>query len=571
MKRTIALLTVVLFMSVALGAFAQTGTPTQYFKKYDPKVTFTVNLSPAPGQSLTSANPWGEFNGKALWTEEVNGIIWKPKYDAPNDQQDAKIALGIASNDLPDYIRWVSKDLFLTMMKNGQVLPIGDLMDKYASPLVKYLMQEFNDAYQKKGLKSATLNGKVYGLPAVMDSISSTMAQFWLRGDILKTLSLAVPDNLADFEKVMRAYKARYPSGIGMVFTKDIDGLENVLSMYNASFDKWVKDASGTIVYSSIQPGVKQGLAKMAEWYTNGWIDPEFVAKDLNGAMETYSKKDAFVFASGAYWNPYYPFPDMVKANPKITFEPLGYMKGPDGKSHGQVLDDPMYGWTGISAKTKNPEAMIYEMNRDADSYYRNHADLRAKFNFFYPVTEPKAPVNADAVKNGANPIFDYPKEIQGPIDFLPNSEGGGHQGQVGFEPELRAGYEMAVFSRINDAFKAGKTVAQLSLSDRQHYQYRINSMVGETICMDAMIKQEVQRTGYFNAGLLKINEFLGSPTPTMNSKGAYLKKLMIQTFTDIIVGNVPISKFDEFVTQWKAQGGDQITAEVRDWAAKNK
>jgi putative aldouronate transport system substrate-binding protein len=458
------------------------------------------------------------------------------------------------------------------MERNGQLAPIGDLVQQYGSPLVKYLFfDEFNGAYQGKGLKSASLNGKIYGLPAVMDAISSTFDQFWLRGDILKTLNLAAPDNLADFEKVMKAYKAKYPNGIGIVMTKDLNGIDNVLSMYNAAFDKWVKDSSGAIVYSSIQPAVKQGLAKLAEWYKNGWLDPEFVAKDLNGAMDTFAKKEAFLFASGAYWNPYYPFPDMVKATPNISFVPLGYMKGPDGKSYGQVLDDPMTGWTAINAKTKNPEAMIYEMNRTADSYYRNHTDLRAKFAFYYPITQPRPPVNADAIKKGDNAIYDYPKDIQGPIDFLSNAEGANHDGQVGFEPELRAGFEMNIFSEINNAFKAGKTLDLLSIVDRQHYQYRINSMIGETICMDAMIKQEVQRTGYFTAGLLKLNEFLGSPTTTMSTKGAYLKKLMMQAFTDIITGTAPLSSFDTFVTQWKAQGGDQITAEVRDWAAKNK
>lgn len=218
-----------------------------------------------------------------------------------------------------------------------------------------------------------------------------------------------MPDNLADFEKVRMAYRAKHPDGIGLVFTKDLNGFDNVLSMYSAAFEKWVKDSNGSIVYSSVQPAVKQGLAKLAEWYKNGWIDPEFVAKDLNGAMEAYAKKDAFVSASGAYWNPYYPFPDIVKVNPKISFEPLGYMKGPDGESHGQMLDDPMTGWTAISAKTKNPEAMIYEMNRTADSYYRNHMDLRAKFNFFYPVTQPRPPVNADAIKKGDNAIYTRP------------------------------------------------------------------------------------------------------------------------------------------------------------------
>ncbi len=243
MKRLVFIVVVLLFAASATGLFAQASEAAKYFKKYDPPVTFTIDLAPAPGETLDSANAWGPFNGKWQWTKEVNGIIWKPKYNVPNAEKDQKLALSIASNDLPDCIRWTSKDLFLTMMKNGQVIPVGDLVDKYGSPLLKGLLKEFNDAYAGKGLKSATLNGKLYAIPMVMDAISSTFDQFWMRGDILKTLNLAVPDNLADFEKVMKAYRAKNPNGIGIVLTKDLGGLENVLAMYGATNKKWIKAA----------------------------------------------------------------------------------------------------------------------------------------------------------------------------------------------------------------------------------------------------------------------------------------------------------------------------------------
>jgi len=40
------------------------------------------------------------------------------------------------------------------------------------------------------------------------------------------------------------------------------------------------------------------------------------------------------------------------------------------------------------------------------------------------------------------------------------------------------------------------------------------------------------------------------------------------EVFTGIITGQKPLEAFDEFVSSWKAMGGDQITAEVNDWYA---
>jgi len=52
--------------------------------------------------------------------------------------------------------------------------------------------------------------------------------------------------------------------------------------------------------------------------------------------------------------------------------------------------------------------------------------------------------------------------------------------------------------------------------------------------------------------------------TPTMIDKWANLKKMEDETFLKIILGTAPIDTFDQFVADWKAQGGDEITAEVQ-------
>ncbi|MNJ49553.1 hypothetical protein D3C77_447910 [compost metagenome] len=61
------------------------------------------------------------------------------------------------------------------------------------------------------------------------------------------------------------------------------------------------------------------------------------------------------------------------------------------------------------------------------------------------------------------------------------------------------------------------------------------------------------------------VNTLTYEQTKTMEKRWSNLSKLEYETFSKIIVGQEPISAFDEFVTKWKAQGGDQITKEIQE------
>ena len=59
---------------------------------------------------------------------------------------------------------------------------------------------------------------------------------------------------------------------------------------------------------------------------------------------------------------------------------------------------------------------------------------------------------------------------------------------------------------------------------------------------------------------------FVGAPTKTMINSNATLKTLQDESFIKIILGTENINYFDEYVKQWKSQGGNDITKEVNDW-----
>ena len=64
----------------------------------------------------------------------------------------------------------------------------------------------------------------------------------------------------------------------------------------------------------------------------------------------------------------------------------------------------------------------------------------------------------------------------------------------------------------------------------------------------------------------LSSNLFNGEPTDTMQQKWEQLQTMEKQVYTNIIYGKESPDAFDQFVSDWKAQGGDQITEEVNEW-----
>lgn len=66
-------------------------------------------------------------------------------------------------------------------------------------------------------------------------------------------------------------------------------------------------------------------------------------------------------------------------------------------------------------------------------------------------------------------------------------------------------------------------------------------------------------------AGIVnKIYSVTYTQTETMEEKWTSLEKKENDIFLKIIIGEKPIDAFDTFVEEWKAEGGDAITAEVQ-------
>lgn len=51
-----------------------------------------------------------------------------------------------------------------------------------------------------------------------------------------------------------------------------------------------------------------------------------------------------------------------------------------------------------------------------------------------------------------------------------------------------------------------------------------------------------------------------------MKERQATLNKLTEETYIKIVMGETPISAFDEYVDTWLKLGGEEMTQEVNEW-----
>src|SRR5690606_24106171 len=111
-----------------------------------------------------------------------------------------------------------------------------------------------------------------------------------LRKDWLDKLKLETPKTIADWEKVLTAFRDGDPNGNGkkdeipLIFgvapTTMADTEDNhfLVGVYGISNDFYREN--GTVIYGPSRPQFKGYLATMAKWYRHGLIDKGYATTD---------------------------------------------------------------------------------------------------------------------------------------------------------------------------------------------------------------------------------------------------------------------------------------------------
>jgi putative aldouronate transport system substrate-binding protein len=112
--------------------------------------------------------------------------------------------------------------------------------------------------------------------------------------------------------------------------------------------------------------------------------------------------------------------------------------------------------------------------------------------------------------------------------------------------------------------------LAKLTPEERQEYDYIQKYKAGDKSLWGWASRSEIGGSGSIVNQYIKNNQFMPNlftapPTPAMVQKNANLLKTELEVFTKIILGE-SVDLFDQFVSDWKKLGGDEMTKEVNDW-----
>lgn len=498
--------------------------------KFDPPVTITTafivgsNVKFKEGETI-------ENNVHTKYVLEQMGIQMKTLWTVGKaDAYETKVRLALTSGEpLPDVITLSNANLIDELIDAGKVMDIKEAFEKYASPLMKERYAEYPDIFNpvKRG-------DKVYGLPKGASNDSPVM---WIRQDWLDKLGLKPPTTMDELDVVLDAFVNRDPDGNGKKDTYGItfalkDDIVNTRgdtsfifgAFGNAIPTYWTRDPNGGLLYGSIQPSVKAGLGKMAEWFGKGYMDPEVAVYDGAKVEEVYGHGKIGIFpAAGTMAN------TVIKTSmekiPGAVYKPYHFPTGPNGQraSAGGRDSGPI---VLLSKDFKHPDAFFHlysqifnfgvTTNPNDHFYYRGHE------GYDYKMVDGKPEYD-----RSANAIVTRPYVITGQYPEFYNEL-----------PTMKKLLEGKPWSEPLD--------------------YTFGSLPKER-WMAGIIENEAEEYAVANM-------FRTVPTATMKSKGELLNKMEKETFIKIIYGKEPVDAFDKFVNDWQAGGGNDIINEVNEW-----
>jgi putative aldouronate transport system substrate-binding protein len=255
----------------------------------------------------------------------------------PGDGYQEKKNLMLASGDLPDafYASGFSDYDLVKYGQNGTIIPLEDLIDKYAPNLKRV----FEQRPELKKIVTAP-DGHIYSLPRAeeMDLIGMPNIMF-INKTWLDKLGLKMPTTLEEYHDVLKAFKEKDPNGngkqdeIGLTFwfngwcgnEGDLIGLFGLPDSPFEADHRIVRD--GKVLYAAVQPEFKEAIKYFHQWVKEGLIDPEVVTQKPEQLFAKGKTKDP-TLGSFIWWeNTEVVGPDRVKDY--VVLPPL---KGKDGK-----------------------------------------------------------------------------------------------------------------------------------------------------------------------------------------------------------------------------------------------
>lgn len=517
----------------------ENGNPSP-FGKYKEPVTVEIVQSINP----TIAMPEGDTATDNYYTRFVKenlNVDISVKWSASSSDFNEKMNLAIASNDLPD-IMVVHEQQFRRLAQADMLEDLTPYYDTYACDIIKQNV----DSTGGKAIGNASYDGKLLGLPNVQVEADG-YALMWIRQDWLDALDLEAPTTIEELETVAKAFVDNNMGGentIGIVgptvngkvyntflSINNLNNLDGIFQAFQSYPGFWIQGEDGSVVYGSTTAETKEALAELNKMYQEGYLDQELgVRKDADEAWK--SGKVGILFSP--WWHGY-NVKDGIANDPAMEWKAYAAPLAADGQWY------PKLGGVGgsycvVRKGYEHPEVAILLNNylRVNEGKFQEETTLDAGY---YPGRVVITPLDENSVSVRALRARMKGEEVE---DFDP------------------VNYKLleSDLSSVSQCLEAPYDDMGIEKWDVGHTVFgRVYSLL-----MGSAAVEDAAEEGIVN----KIYSVTYTQTETMEKKWTNLEKKENETFLKIIIGEEPIDAFDTFVEEWKAEGGDEITAEVQ-------
>lgn len=523
----------------------ESGNPDPFGKYPEPvKVEIVQSINP------TITMPEGDTATDNYYTRFVKenlNVDISVKWSAASADYNEKMNLAIASNDLPD-ILVVNEQQFRKLAQSDMLEDLTPYWDTYACDIIKQNV----DSTGGKAIEQASYDGKLLGVPNVQVEADG-YALMWIRQDWLDKLGLEAPTTIAELETVAQAFVDNKlggentigilgPTANGKVYNtflsiNNLNNLDGIFQAFQSYPGFWIEGNDGKVVYGSTMPETKEALAELNKLYAAGALDQELgVRKDADEAWK--SGKAGILFSP--WWHGY-NVKDALANDPTTEWKAYAAPLAADGQWY------PKLGGVGgsycvVRKGYEHPEVAIMLNNflRANEGKFQNDTNLDAGYYpgrvVITPLDENSVSVRALQSKMAGEAVEDFDplnyKLLESDLSFLDEC--------------LQAPYD------------------DLGIENWQTEPTGFGRLY--SLLMGSAAVEEAAKEGIVN----KIYSVTYTQTETMERKWTNLEKKENETFLKIIIGEEPLDAFDTFVEEWKAEGGDEILAEVQQLADMN-